>query len=165
MVSCFLFPEGTSLPHLLSSPGLCVAEGKYERSKDEPDLDAISQGVAIATTFGLIQSQTHSSWRTYPMVWIGKEYAMVIFYDTRHDILMISDRISWGSREAFALIWSALNYSLLPTPELSQYEEYKCGLMSEFEKYQDNFKQIYTFRSSAVCRDILRPKLPGVKSP
>lgn len=165
MLSCFLFPEGTSPPHRPNSPGKCVVEGKYGRPKDELNLEVLSQSVATIATFANIQSERHPGLHTsYPMLWIGKEEVIVLFYDTRYDILMISDRIRWGS-EALAVIWSAVSYSILPTLDFSRFKENKCGLKAKFDKYRGNFKQTYYLESLAVLRDRSRHKLPRGKSP
>lgn len=166
MLSCFLFPEGTSPPRRPNSPGKCVVEGKYRRPKGKLNLKILSQSVATIVAFANIQYQRHHDWRTsYPMLWIGKEEVIVLFYDISYDILMISDPISWGSCEALAVIWSAVNYSILPTLDFSRFEVNKCGLKAEIEKYRKNFKKTYYLESSAVFQGRSKNNLPRGKSP
>ena len=162
MLSCFLFPEGKSPPHRPNSPGRCAVEGKYGRPKSEHELDEFSQSVATIATFASIQSERHSGLHTYtfPMLWVGKEGVMVLFYNKAYDILMMSKVISWDGYEVFAVIWSAVNHSILPILDLSRYKEFKCGLRAKFDEYRDTFRETYYLASPAVCRGRSRPKLP-----
>ena len=148
-----MFPGGTSTPHGPNSPGRCVVEGKHATLPGKCLLKLFSQSVATLAIFADIQKSRHPEKHAFPMLWVGMDGVVVLIYDRDKDILMVSNIISWHGCEPFVAIWAAVSYNLFPPLDLSEFEEYKCGLMAKLDEMRSKVQQYCYLVSLADFKD------------
>ena len=128
LLYCFFFlsseGENSTSASKDVSPGKSIVEGK---NAVHDSLNALSQCIATIITFAQIQLKRHPGISyPIPMLRVDPEGVVVLVYDYLSDVLMISQRIGWGSY-AFIVVWLTLHYSLFPSNPLSDLSDYCCG--------------------------------------
>ena len=105
------------------SPGKSVVE---EKKGMQDSLSAMSHCVATVITFAQIQLKRHPD-ISYPIPMLRADPGgvVVIVYDYRSDLLMISHRLPWDEF-GFLVVWLVLHYSLFP-PKVSSGLEDSCS--------------------------------------
>ncbi|XP_068725500.1 uncharacterized protein [Montipora capricornis] len=106
------------------SPGKAVVEGK---KGVQDSLSQMSQCVATVITFAQIQLKRHPE-ISYPIPMLKADPGgvVVLAYDYRSDLLMISHRLPWN-QFGFFVVWLVLHYSLFRPKVLSGLEDFCSG--------------------------------------
>ena len=95
----------------------------------QDSLSALSQCVATIITFAQIQLKRHPDISyPIPMLRVDPAGVVVLVYDYRSDLLMISQYIRWNDF-AFIVVWLVLHYSLFPPNAqwAKEMKDYCCG--------------------------------------
>ena len=93
----------------------------------QDSLSAMSQCVATIITFAQIQLKRYPEIPyPIPMLRVDPQGVVVLVYDYRSDVLLVSQRIRWTDF-AFIVVWLTLHYSLFPPNALSEFKDYCCG--------------------------------------
>jgi len=101
--------------------------GSPGKSVVEDSLSGMSQCVATVITFAQIQLKRHPD-ISYPIPMLRADPGgvVVLVYDYRSDLLMISHRLPWNEF-GFFVVWLVLHYSLFPPKVPSGLEDFCSG--------------------------------------